>query len=44
MDFNENEISNIHNDVTKEIKVATEFALNSNYPKPSDLMKYVYKE
>lgn len=44
MNFNEYEISDIHNDVNKEIKIATDFALVSDYPKSSELMKYVYKE
>lgn len=41
---NESEISVIHDEVIKEIEKATEYALSSNYPKPSDLLKYVYKE
>ena len=38
------EISKIHDEVTKEVLTATQFALKSNYPEPSELMKYVYKE
>lgn len=38
------DISAIHDEVSKEIEKATNYALNSNYPKPSDLLKYVYKE
>ncbi len=40
----ESEISEIHNEVIKEIEKATNFAINSNYPNHSDLLKYVYKE
>lgn len=40
----ESEISKIHDEVIMEIETATNYALNSNYPKPSDLLKYVYKE
>lgn len=40
----ESEILEIHDEVIKEIEKATNYALNSNYPNPSDLLKYVYKE
>jgi acetoin:2,6-dichlorophenolindophenol oxidoreductase subunit alpha len=40
----ESEISGINDEVTKEVKTATHFALTSNYPEPSELLKYVYKE
>jgi acetoin:2,6-dichlorophenolindophenol oxidoreductase subunit alpha len=39
----EEEISKIRDEIKKEVEDATEFALNSDYPKPSDLLKYVYK-
>ena len=38
------EISKIHDQVTKEVETATKFALTSSYPEPSELLKYVYKE
>jgi acetoin:2,6-dichlorophenolindophenol oxidoreductase subunit alpha len=38
----EDEISKIHDEIKKEVEDATEFALNSDYPKPSELLKYVY--
>lgn len=37
------EISEIYNDVKKEVEDATTFALISDYPEPSELLKYVYK-
>lgn len=40
----ETDISEIHDEVNEEIEKATNYALNSDYPKPSDLLKYVYKE
>jgi acetoin:2,6-dichlorophenolindophenol oxidoreductase subunit alpha len=40
----ESEISKIFDEVTNEVEVATDFALKSNYPDPSELLKYVYKE
>jgi acetoin:2,6-dichlorophenolindophenol oxidoreductase subunit alpha len=40
----ENDLSKIHDEIIQEVKTATEFALTSNYPNPSDLLKYVYKE
>jgi pyruvate dehydrogenase E1 component alpha subunit len=40
----ENDLSVIYNEVTEEVQKATQFALTSNYPEPSDLLKYVYKE
>jgi TPP-dependent pyruvate/acetoin dehydrogenase alpha subunit len=40
----EGEISNIDDEVSKEVEAATDFALKSNYPEPSELLKYVYKE
>jgi TPP-dependent pyruvate/acetoin dehydrogenase alpha subunit len=40
----EREISNIHDEVSKEVEKATDFALISNYPESSELLKYVYKE
>jgi pyruvate dehydrogenase E1 component alpha subunit len=42
--LSETEISIIINEVGKEVEEATSFALNSNYPNPSELLKYVYKE
>jgi len=38
------EISKIHDEVKKEVEDATSFAFKSEYPKPSELLKYVYKE
>lgn len=40
----ESEILKIHDEVTNEVEIATNFALKSNFPEPSDLLKYVYKE
>jgi acetoin:2,6-dichlorophenolindophenol oxidoreductase subunit alpha len=40
----ENDLSAIYKEVTEEVQKATHFALTSNYPEPSDLLKYVYKE
>jgi pyruvate dehydrogenase E1 component alpha subunit len=40
----EDEISNIFDQVTKEVEAATAFALTSEYPNPNELLKYVYKE
>lgn len=42
--LSESEISMISDEVGKEVEAATSFALNSNYPNPSELLKYVYKE
>jgi pyruvate dehydrogenase E1 component alpha subunit len=42
--FSESEITEIHEVVKKEIENATHFALSSDYPKPNDLLKYVYNE
>lgn len=36
------DFSNLHHEINKEVKDATHYALNSNYPNPSDLLKYVY--
>jgi acetoin:2,6-dichlorophenolindophenol oxidoreductase subunit alpha len=38
----EAEIATIHDEVQKEVETATQFALMSNYPNPSELMNYVY--
>ena len=38
------EISEIYNNIQKEVEEATTFALISGYPEPSELEKYVYKE
>jgi acetoin:2,6-dichlorophenolindophenol oxidoreductase subunit alpha len=38
------EIEKISEEVIIEIEKATDFALKSNYPEPSDLYKYVFKE
>ncbi|MGD0756506.1 MAG: thiamine pyrophosphate-dependent dehydrogenase E1 component subunit alpha [Bacteroidales bacterium] len=40
----ESEISKILDEVTNEVEEAKDFALKSNYPNPSELLKYVYKE
>ena len=40
----ESEISIIHDEVSKEVEDATNFALISNYPKPSELLNYVFKK
>jgi pyruvate dehydrogenase E1 component alpha subunit len=40
----ENDLSIIHDEIVKEVEKATSFALMSNYPNPSELLKYVYKE
>jgi pyruvate dehydrogenase E1 component alpha subunit len=42
--FSDSEIAEIHEVVKKEIENATYFALSSDFPKPNDLLKYVYKE
>lgn len=42
--LSENEIIEIFDNVVKEVETATRFALESNYPQPSELLKYVYKE
>jgi len=39
----DSEISVIYDEVTDEVNRATDFALKSDYPKPSDLLNYVYK-
>lgn len=39
----ESEIALINDEVVKEVKEATDFALRSEYPKPADLLNYVYK-
>ena len=40
----DDEISKIDEEITKEVEAATDFALKSSYPEPSELLKYVYKE
>lgn len=39
----EKEIDEIKEEVLSEVRKATEFAVKSDYPKPADLLKYVYK-
>jgi pyruvate dehydrogenase E1 component alpha subunit len=40
----ESELAKLYLSVRKEVDVASLFAQNSTYPKPSELLKYVYKE
>ena len=40
----ESEILKIHEEVAAEVEKATGFALQSKFPEPSELLKYVYKE
>jgi acetoin:2,6-dichlorophenolindophenol oxidoreductase subunit alpha len=40
----ESELLEISDEVSKEVAAATDFALESNYPDPGELLKYVYKE
>ena len=40
--FSEKELDNINKKIIEEIKVAAEFALESNYPKNEELYTNVY--
>jgi TPP-dependent pyruvate/acetoin dehydrogenase alpha subunit len=40
--FSKSELVALIDDVSREVENATQYALNSNYPKPSELLNYVY--
>lgn len=40
----ESELTEIFDEITEEVKIATKFAIESDYPNPTELTRYVFKD